>query len=87
MWKKIRCREEYFIFIIGFVIISECKVKGCCGEKVVVYVSILIFLIYMYMYLYVYIIIILFIIIIFICIVCLDRYVVFLMWNWIFCFF
>lgn len=63
--KKIRCGEEYFIFIIGFVIISECKVKGC-GEKVVVYVSILIFLIYMYMYLYVYIIIILFIIIIFI---------------------
>lgn len=62
--KKIRCGEEYFIFIIGFVIISECKVKGC-GEKVVVYVSILIFLIYMY--LYVYIIIILFIIIIFIC--------------------
>lgn len=62
--KKIRCGEEYFIFIIGFVTISECKVKGC-GEKVAVYVSILTPLIYMYMYLHVYIIIILFIIIIF----------------------
>lgn len=60
--KKIRCGEEYFIFIIGFVTISECKVKGC-GEKVAVYVSILTPLIYMY--LHVYIIIILFIIIIF----------------------